>query len=379
MAHDQLSTLLNISQSIVSTLDLDPLLNLIIEQLGTVLPYDAAAILILEQGSLQARVIRGPSFLKSLNQYKIPINEPTLIAPFIKEREPFYIPDLQASEDLSQLIRDAIKVSYAEFASFRTWLAHPLIAKDGFVGILVLAHSQSDYYSPQARILSQAYANQVAIAIHNAQLYEQAGSIAALEERNRLARELHDSVAQALYSISLFTDATRRALETDRLEVAKQHLSDLVELSKEAMSDMRLMIFELRPPILEKVGLVSALQSRLDSVEARAGFQAVFQVDGEFQFSAEQEGELYRIAQEALNNVIKHALADLVKVQLDAASGTFKMTIEDNGVGFDLSTAEQSGGQGIRNIRERSERLGAVCSIASASGQGTRIVIEVKP
>jgi two-component system NarL family sensor kinase len=109
---------------------------------------------------------------------------------------------------------------------------------------------------------------------------------------------------------------------------------------------------------------VSALQSRL--IQSKPGWlQAVFQVDGEFQFSAEQEGELYRIAQEALNNVIKHALADLVKVQLDAASGTFKMTIEDNGVGFDLSTAEQSGGQGIRNIRERSERLGAVCSIAS--------------
>jgi signal transduction histidine kinase len=106
-----------------------------------------------------------------------------------------------------------------------------LIAKDGFVGILVLAHSQSDYYSPQARILSQAYANQVAIAIHNAQLYEQAGSIAALEERNRLARELHDSVAQALYSISLFTDATRRALETDR-RGRQQHLSDWSSLKR---------------------------------------------------------------------------------------------------------------------------------------------------
>ena len=122
------------------------------------------------------------------------------------------------------------------------------------VGILVLAHSQPDYYSPQSRILSQAYANQVAIAIHNAQLYEQARDIAALEERNRLARELHDSVAQALYSISLFTDATRMALETNKLEVVKQHLGELVELSREAMSDMRLLIFELRPPVLEKTG-----------------------------------------------------------------------------------------------------------------------------
>ncbi len=376
-AHDQLSTLLHISQSIVSTLDLDPLLSQIIEQLGTVLPYDAAAILILEQNFLQFRVVRGPSFLQSLSQNKIPISEPTLIAPFIKEREPFYIPDLQASENLSDLIREAITISYTEFTALRTWLAHPLIAKDGFIGILVLAHSQPDYYSSQTRILSQAYANQVAIAIHNAQLYQQAGSLATLEERNRLARELHDSVAQALYSISLFTDAMRRALETNRLEVAKQHLEDLVEVSKEAMADMRLMIFELRPPILEKVGLVSALQSRLDSVESRAGFKAIFQADSELHFSSEQEGELYRIAQESLNNVIKHAQADWVKVQLAAEPGIFRMTIEDNGVGFDLTTAEQSGGQGIRNIRERSERLGAVCRIESTPGLGTKITIEV--
>jgi signal transduction histidine kinase len=377
-AHDQLSTLLNISQSLVSTLDLDPLLNLIIEQLGTVLPYDAAAILILEQNFLQVRVMRGPSFLQSLSQYKIPINEPTLIEPLINEREPFYIPDLLANEDLLYKIQDFLrKLSSAQFTTPRSWLAHPLIAKDGFIGILVLAHSQPDYYSPQSRILSQAYANQVAIAIHNAQLYEQAGSLATLEERNRLARELHDSVAQALYSISLFTDAMRRALETNRLEVAKQHLGDLVELSKEAMADMRLMIFELRPPILEKIGLVAALQSRLDSVESRAGFQAIFQADGEFHFSLEQEGELYRIAQEALNNVIKHAQAGWVLVKLAAEPGIFKMTIEDNGVGFDLTTAEQSGGQGLRNIRERSDHLGAVCRIESTPGQGTKITIEV--
>jgi signal transduction histidine kinase len=169
----------------------------------------------------------------------------------------------------------------------------------------------------------------------------------------------------------------RRALETNKLEVAKQHLEDLVEVSKEAMADMRLMIFELRPPILEKIGLVAALQSRLDSVESRSGFQAIFQADGEFHFSSEQEGELHRIAQEALNNVIKHAQAGWVKVKLAAEPGIFRMIIEDNGVGFDLTTAEQSGGQGIRNIRERSERLGAVCRIESTPGQGTRIRIEV--
>jgi PAS domain S-box-containing protein len=377
-AHDQLATLLGISQSIVSILNLDSLLNLIIEQLGKVMPYDGAAILILQGGSLEFRVIRGPSVFQTLSKYQIPASEPTLIAPLLKEKQAFYIPDLQSEASLLRKIQNTIKIPYDQFTFLRSWLGLPLIAKDVLVGILVLAHSQPDYYSPPSRELSQAYANQVAIAIHNAQLYEQASAIAALEERNRLARELHDSVAQALYSISLFTDATRMALETNKLETVKEHLSELTQLAKEAMSDMRLMIFELRPPILEKDGLAVALQARLDSVESRTGFQADLQTEGEFLLSQEEESELYRIAQEALNNVSKHAHADRVKVILHGKQDSFRMIIEDNGVGFDPETTVQAGGQGLRNIRERAEGIGAACWIESTPGQGTKIMIEVK-
>ena len=143
------------------------------------------------------------------------------------------------------------------------------------------------------------------------------------------------------------------------------HLEDLVELSREAMSDMRLMIFELRPPIIEREGLAAALQSRLDSVETRAGFQAIFKSEGEINLSPDEEGELYRIAQEALNNVIKHAHANQVKVMLNGEDGSVQLMIEDDGVGFDPNTAEQGGGQGIRNIHERAEKLGATCQIVS--------------
>jgi signal transduction histidine kinase len=142
------------------------------------------------------------------------------------------------------------------------------------------------------------------------------------------------------------------------------------------MSDMRLLIFELRPPVLEKSGLVVALQSRLDSVEARSGFQTKFHTNGEFYLSSDQESELYRIAQEALNNVIKHAHANQVRVQLIGEADCIRLTIEDDGVGFDPETAFQVGGQGFRNIRERAEHIGARCSFESF-GQGTKITIEV--
>ena len=376
-AHAQLSTLLEISRLIVSTLDLEHLLNIVIEQVGKVLPYEGAAILIREQDFLKFRVIRGSPDFHSLINVAVPLEEPTLVDPLIKAKEPFYIPDLPDEPDVLKQIQMIIRLPLDGFSLMRSWLGQPLFARDDLVGFLVLTHSQPDFYSPQARIIAQAFGNQVAIAIQNAQLFKRSHEVATVEERSRLARELHNSVAQALYSISLFTDAMRRALKTNKLDVVSDHLDELVKLSRQAMSDMRLLIFELRPPILEKDGLLAALQSRLDSVKSRAGFQAQIDTEGIFQFTSEQESELYWIAIEVLNNVIKHAQASQVSVQLRADADRFRMIIADNGVGFDLAFAEQAGGQGLRNIRERAEKIGAACRIKSASRKGTKITIEI--
>jgi PAS domain S-box-containing protein len=377
-AHDQISTLLEISQSIVSTLDLDRLLHLILEQLGTVMPHEAAAILILEQDKLMFRTIRGPAGLQSLLNSQIPSSDLNVIDALLKRRETIYLPDLHVDETLIDQIQKTLNVPTSAFAYLRSWLILPLIAKGDLIGCMVLTHSQPDFYSPSTRTISQAYANQVAIAIHNAQLYKQAGDNAAMEERNRLARELHDSVAQALYSISLFIDATRMALRMNKPEVVENHLEELSLLSREAMSDMRLMIFELRPPILEKVGLVAALQSRLDAVETRAGFQASFHSAGTFHLPGQQESELYRIVQEALNNVIKHAQATQVNVRVIGEADRVRITVEDDGVGFDVESAEHAGGQGFRNMHERAASIGASCSFDSIPGRGTKVTIEVK-
>ena len=376
-AHAQLSTLLEISQSLVSTLDLDRLLNLIIEQLGKVMPYEAAAILILEQDQLMFRTIRGPATFQTLLNNQIPKGELTYIESLLNRSETLYLSDLQGNRSLVDQIQKNLNLPSYSFDYLRSWLVLPLIAKGDLIGCLVLTHSQPDFYSSASRTISQAYANQVAVAIHNAQLYKQAGDNAALEERNRLARELHDSVAQALYSISLFIDATRMALKTNKPQVVESHLEELTLLSREAMSDMRLLIFELRPPILERVGLIAALQSRLDAVETRAGFQASFHSEGALRLSPKQEGELYRIAQEALNNVIKHAQASQVKVQIIAEEKCVRITIVDDGIGFDPEIAESGGGQGFRNMRERATAIGARFSFESSPGKGTRVTIEM--
>ena len=254
----------------------------------------------------------------------------------------------------------------------------PLQVREQVLGFLGLELHEGDrtITSEESNLLT-SFSIDIAQLIEDARLFEQSKLLVAADERNRLARELHDSVAQTLYSISLFIDATRLALKTNKPKVVESHLEDLNQLSREAMTDMRLLIFELRPPILEKSGLAAALQSRLESVEAKAGFETRFETGGTFHLLPTQESELYRIAQEALNNVIKHAQAKRVTIYLVQESGCVRMTIEDDGVGFDPSTAEHGGGQGFRNMRERSANIGARCSFESIAGQGTKIRIEV--
>jgi signal transduction histidine kinase len=219
----------------------------------------------------------------------------------------------------------------------------------------------------------------IAQVMENARLIEQAKLSVAEGERSRIARELHDSVAQALYAVSLYADAIRMALQANKPQGITSNLEELIQSARDAMADMRLLIFQLRPPILDEDGLMAALQSRLDSVEARAGFKTRFRAEGELDLSSDQETELYWIAQEILNNVIKHAHAKVVQVELSGAEGCVRLAIEDDGVGFDPELAEQSGGYGLQNIRERAEKIGAKSTISSIPGRGTKITIEIDP
>jgi signal transduction histidine kinase len=217
------------------------------------------------------------------------------------------------------------------------------------------------------------------MAIEHARLQQQAEQLAVLEERQRLARELHDSVTQSLYSVTLYANAVALALAADKSEVAAGYLAELQETALEGMRDMRLLIFQLHPPVLEKEGLVAALQARLAAVEERAGLQTQFRVEGERRLPIAIEEDLYWIAQEALNNVRKHAAARHVTVHLHFAASTVHLEVTDDGAGFDLHAvrAEGRGSGGLRSIAERTARLGARLRHESAPGQGTRLSVEV--
>jgi signal transduction histidine kinase len=254
----------------------------------------------------------------------------------------------------------------------------PLQVREQVIGFLGLEmRTAGRTLTPQETNLLNIFSTDIAQALENARLIEQAKISVAEHERNRLAREMHDSVAQALYAVSLYADAIRLALQSNKPQSITDNLEELIQSARDAMADMRLLIFQLRPPILNEDGLLAALQNRLESVEGRAGFKTHLLSEGEIDLSADQETELYWIAQEVLNNVIKHAHARQVKVQLMGEADCIRLVVEDDGVGFDPVVRSRAGGHGIRNIHERAEKIGARCWIESAPSQGTKVTIEV--
>jgi signal transduction histidine kinase len=200
---------------------------------------------------------------------------------------------------------------------------------------------------------------------------------AVLEERQRLARELHDSVTQALYGVTLHAQAARRLLTVGEVASAIDSLRVLQGMAQEALDEMRLLIFELRPPILEQVGLVAAVQARLNAVEGRANLQTRLIADGDDDLPPSVEQALYRIAQEALNNVLKHARAQHVTVSIIQQRPTVILEIRDDGVGFDPSTVRAQGGLGLRGIAERVAQLNGTYKLQSVVGAGTQLGVEL--
>ena len=225
-------------------------------------------------------------------------------------------------------------------------------------------------------LMAQVLVRQEGLVAENVRLHERARQAAVLEERQRLARELHDSVTQSLYGISLQAEAASRAMTAGDPAPVASNLQEIRETTQEALGEMRLLLFELRPPLLEERGLFGALQSRLGAVESRAGLVTELHGDASARLNPETEQELYRLAQEALNNVLKHAHARHVTVRLDVSADRAILEVADDGIGFEPEL-RNGGGFGLPGMRERAERLGGTLQVESTTGTGTRVCVEV--
>ncbi len=199
-----------------------------------------------------------------------------------------------------------------------------------------------------------------------------------MEERSRLARELHDSVTQSLYSLVLFAQTSRELAAMGDMDRLESCLVDLIKTARGVFKEMRLLVYDLRPAALGEEGLVGAIQQRLEAVERRSGVKSQMIIEKMGDLPAAVEEGLYRIAQEALNNALKHAAATEVVVRFKVDDEHVEMEVWDNGVGFVPELVYGKGGLGLISMRERAEKLMGSAKIESALGQGTRIKVMVK-
>jgi signal transduction histidine kinase len=206
---------------------------------------------------------------------------------------------------------------------------------------------------------------------------EQQEHLAVLEERNRLARDLHDSVSQSVYGVAMYAEAAARLLERGDTAGAAGHLREVRDSASEALREMRFLVFELRPPILREDGLTAALKARLAAVETRAGVQADLTADDGERLPMAIEEALYGIAREALNNGLRHGRATRVRIRLARDADGTTLEVCDDGAGFDLPTALQKGGLGLAGMRERAARINARLSLVSHPGRGTTVTVIV--
>ena len=261
--------------------------------------------------------------------------------------------------------------------NWQTMVRVPLMYQSRCLGFLAGYYEEGSGPSEADITFLTTVTSHAAIAVEHARLLVQTQQEAALQERQRLARELHDSVTQSLYSMTLFAEAGWRLAEAGDLEQTKTYLRRLGETALQSLKEMRQLVYELRPSVLEQEGLVGALRQRLEGVEQRAGMQTHLLVEEGWSLSVAQEAEAYRIVVEALNNTLKHAQATTVTVRLRANSGVVEIEITDDGQGFDLDDVEETGGIGLLSMRQRAERLGGSLTILSARGQGTHIHVHI--
>lgn len=357
----QLETSAKVARDITSILNIDLLLKRVVELIQESFDFYHVQVFLLEKENNKL-VLGASSGDRKIQHRQIPIDGRSLNSLAI----------LSGNTQVANEVEQTPNFLYDEgLPDTQSEVVIPLRVGGQAIGTLDIHNNRAYAFKDEEIMVLQSLGDQIAIAIENARLYNQSRDLAVLEERNRLARELHDSVTQSLYSLMLLTEGWRRTLNGQEKVDIESYLSRIKEISARSLKEMRLLIMELRPPTLDQEGLVGALQKRLDAVEKRVGIKARVMMEEFCDLPIAVEKELYWIAQEALNNSLKHANASQVTVLINVEGPSVILRVIDDGIGFDVQTAQSQGGMGLFNMRERAARLGGSLVIESTIGSGT--------
>jgi signal transduction histidine kinase len=286
----------------------------------------------------------------------------------VQEHKPLILTDVVADERTSDLLRQG---------GYRAYVGVPMTSRGKILGVLSVFRQSKRPYSEEDISLLDSVADQIGTAIENARLRLDNEQLLIVEERNRLARELHDAVTQSLYSLTLYAETSLRFSRSNQLALAGEYMEQVAETAQQALREMRLLLHNLRPSILEQVGLVKAIKQRFDAVEKRVGVEVDYQVQGKIDLPPRVEEALYQIVQEALNNALKHAAATEIRLLLCQQEDSVSLTVSDNGKGFKLIELNEGGGLGLTSMRERVDSLGGNLNIDTKIGGGSRIQVKL--
>lgn len=355
---------------------LNEILNLTLIQCSDLLSANACVIhrydFETQTATIQARYGL-PTEMETLETYPLGIDQRTQA---ILNREHFFYNDLGSSLRNSNSIKSYPDYQWKEMLRklYQACLTVPLIVQDKVYGSLTFLYSQPQEFSADDISIATEFGDHAALAIENANLRSQAEQTAVAAERSRLARDLHDAVTQTLFSASLIAEVIPRVWEGNPAE-GQQLLNDLQQLTRGALAEMRSLLLELRPTTMVELELGDLLKQLADAFSGRADIPVYLTRNGcSDSLPPEVKTALYRIAQEALNNIAKHSRASAIEMKLDCQVGQAVMEITDNGIGFDPNNISPDH-LGVKIMRERAENIGADFIITSDVQEGTHISV----
>jgi signal transduction histidine kinase len=366
------ATLLAISHTLASTLQLQP--GLILEQMNEIIAFTHGGLFALEGSTLVTLAMRGTKLLEQSEPIHLHLNDPEILETLFNKHQPIRIADVWSDAPQAQFFCSLLDDGAAALLEgMQSWMWIPFAVKGRLLGGLGIAESTKNFFTNQHANLGMRVANQSAITIVNADLYGQAQELAVLEERQQLAHNLHDAVNQSLFSVGLIAEALPQLWDLDQ-EEARRSLEELRRLTRGASAEMRTLLAELRPSTLTDSRLSDLFRLLGNAFTGRTNIPVTINIMREFMLPAEVQVAFYRICQEALNNISKHANSNHVEIDLKQYETVIELTICDDGKGFNTEQLFP-GHYGLGMMREHAEAVGGILSIMSQSGQGTKLTI----
>lgn len=350
-----------------STLDLDEVYDRILEHVSRVVRCNASNLAIIDGASL--RYVRIRNYKMNTTETPqpariVPLRGTEPIETIHRTLQPVITPDIA---------NDPAWARWPEREKLHSYLGAPIRINNQVIGFISVLYETPNFYTPVDADRLTLFAEQGAIAIQNARAFSQSRELAALDERARLARELHDSVSQTLFISNIVAESAMRQWN-QKPEKAYALLSQVHQLTNNALAEMRVLLLELRPRSLEQVNFDQLLSQFVDSLRGRRTVDFEVDIGSISSLPLELKLALYRIVQEALNNAVKHSNGSRIYLSAVQYDDRLELMVEDDGEGFDLARVSPTS-LGLGIMRERAAEVGATLVVDSSVGNGTRIKI----